>query len=48
MLYFYYRDFQALKNMNISIAEKRITALIWPSGCAKSSGRGCSAHRANH
>ena len=34
--YFYYGDFQALKNMNISIAEKRITALIGPSGCGKS------------
>jgi len=33
---FYYGNFQALKNMNISIAENRITALIGPSGCGKS------------
>jgi phosphate transport system ATP-binding protein len=33
---FYYGDFQALKHMNISIAEHRITALIGPSGCGKS------------
>ena len=33
---FYYGDFQALKNMNIPIAENRITALIGPSGCGKS------------
>jgi phosphate transport system ATP-binding protein len=32
----YYTDFQALKNINISIAEKRITAMIGPSGCGKS------------
>ncbi len=33
---FYYGDFQALKGMNIPIAEHRITALIGPSGCGKS------------
>jgi len=32
----YYGDFHALKNLNISIKEKRITALIGPSGCGKS------------
>jgi phosphate transport system ATP-binding protein len=32
----WYGDFQALKNINISIAEKRITAMIGPSGCGKS------------
>jgi phosphate transport system ATP-binding protein len=32
----YYTDFHALKNINISIAEKRITAMIGPSGCGKS------------
>jgi len=32
----WYGDFHALKNINISIAEKRITAMIGPSGCGKS------------
>ena len=32
----YYGDFQALKNMSISIESNRITALIGPSGCGKS------------
>ena len=31
-----YGDFQALKNINLSIAEKEITAFIGPSGCGKS------------
>lgn len=33
---FYYGDFQALKNINIDIAEKKVTAFIGPSGCGKS------------
>lgn len=33
---FYYGQFQALKNLNFSIAKNRITALIGPSGCGKS------------
>ncbi|MBL8529839.1 MAG: phosphate ABC transporter ATP-binding protein [Burkholderiales bacterium] len=33
---FYYRDFQALKNINVPIYEKKVTALIGPSGCGKS------------
>ncbi len=33
---FYYRDFQALKNINVPIYEKQVTALIGPSGCGKS------------
>jgi phosphate transport system ATP-binding protein len=33
---FYYRDFQALKKINIPIYEKKVTALIGPSGCGKS------------
>ncbi len=33
---FYYTDFQALKNINIDIAEKKVTAFIGPSGCGKS------------
>jgi len=32
----YYRDFKALKNINLQIAEKEITAFIGPSGCGKS------------
>jgi phosphate transport system ATP-binding protein len=32
----YYGDFQALKSINMDIAEKEITALIGPSGCGKS------------
>ena len=35
-LSFYYGSFRALKNINLSIPEKRITALIGPSGCGKS------------
>jgi len=32
----YYGEFHALKNVNVSIAQKEITALIGPSGCGKS------------
>ncbi|BEP28352.1 phosphate ABC transporter ATP-binding protein PstB [Helicovermis profundi] len=32
----FYGDFKALKNINIDIKEKGITALIGPSGCGKS------------
>ncbi|MBQ2747114.1 MAG: phosphate ABC transporter ATP-binding protein [Firmicutes bacterium] len=32
----YYGDFQALKNVNLEIPEKEITAFIGPSGCGKS------------
>ena len=32
----WYGDFQALKNINISISEKEVTAFIGPSGCGKS------------
>ncbi|HUX26796.1 MAG TPA: phosphate ABC transporter ATP-binding protein PstB [Burkholderiales bacterium] len=35
-LNFYYGTFQALSNVNLEIAEKRITAFIGPSGCGKS------------
>lgn len=35
-LFLYYGDFQALKNVNCSIAEKKITSIIGPSGCGKS------------
>lgn len=33
---FYYGDFMALKNINLSILERNVTALIGPSGCGKS------------
>ena len=32
----WYNDFQALKNINISIEENEITSFIGPSGCGKS------------
>lgn len=32
----YYGDFHALKNINLEIPEKQITAFIGPSGCGKS------------
>ncbi|MDD4509136.1 MAG: phosphate ABC transporter ATP-binding protein PstB [Eubacteriaceae bacterium] len=32
----FYGDFQALKNINLSMPEKKITAFIGPSGCGKS------------
>ena len=33
---FYYGKFQGLKNVNLDIAENRVTAFIGPSGCGKS------------
>lgn len=33
---FYYGNFKALKNINMNIKEKEITAFIGPSGCGKS------------
>jgi len=33
---FYYGAFHALKNVNLNIAERRVTAFIGPSGCGKS------------
>jgi phosphate transport system ATP-binding protein len=35
-LNFYYGKFQALKNISLRIAEKKVTAFIGPSGCGKS------------
>jgi phosphate transport system ATP-binding protein len=40
-LNFYYNLLQALKNINLPIAEKRITALIGPSGCGKTTYLRC-------
>lgn len=37
----WYGDFQALKNINIEIPEKKITAFIGPSGCGKSTFLKC-------
>ncbi len=31
----YYKDFQALKSVNLSIPPKKVTAFIGPSGCGK-------------
>ena len=33
---FYYGDFHALKNINLDIESKKVTAFIGPSGCGKS------------
>jgi phosphate transport system ATP-binding protein len=33
---FFYGRFQALKNVNVEVAERRVTAFIGPSGCGKS------------
>jgi len=35
-LSFYYGNYRALKDINLSIAEKMVTAFIGPSGCGKS------------
>ena len=35
-LNFYYGNFRALKDINLKIAEKMVTAFIGPSGCGKS------------
>lgn len=35
-LNFYYGNFHALKNVNMSIKENKVTAFIGPSGCGKS------------
>ena len=35
-LNFYYGSFHALKNINLDIPEKKVTAFIGPSGCGKS------------
>ena len=33
---FYYGKFHALKNIDLEVAERRVTAFIGPSGCGKS------------
>ena len=38
---FYYGDYQALKNINLTLYDKRVTALIGPSGCGKSTFLRC-------
>lgn len=35
-LSFYYGDFQAIRDVNLSIMENKVTAFIGPSGCGKS------------
>lgn len=38
---FYYGDVHMLKNVNLPIAEKKVTALIGPSGCGKTTYLRC-------
>jgi phosphate transport system ATP-binding protein len=33
---FYYKQYEALKNINLSLQDKKVTAFIGPSGCGKS------------
>ena len=40
-LSFYYGSFSALKNINMMLNEKQVTALIGPSGCGKSTFLRC-------
>jgi len=40
-MHFYYSKFRAVKNVDLSIAPKKITALIGPSGCGKSTVLRC-------
>ena len=40
-LNFFYGENQALKNLSMSIADRRVTALIGPSGCGKSTFLRC-------
>jgi phosphate transport system ATP-binding protein len=35
-LRFFYKDFEALKGINLTLYDKRVTAFIGPSGCGKS------------
>ncbi|GGF33176.1 phosphate import ATP-binding protein PstB [Aliidongia dinghuensis] len=35
-LRFYYKKYEALKTINLTLADKRVTAFIGPSGCGKS------------
>ena len=35
-LKFYYGDYLALKNINLQVAQRKVTAIIGPSGCGKS------------
>ncbi len=40
-LHFYYGSFHALKNINMVVPEKQVTALIGPSGCGKTTFLRC-------
>src|SRR5437870_8408730 len=35
-LSFFYKDYEAVRNINISLYDKQVTAFIGPSGCGKS------------
>lgn len=39
---FFYGDFQALKDISMTIEEKSVVAFIGPSGCGKSTSSVCS------
>ena len=41
---FYYGSFHALKNINMTVPEHSVTALIGPSGCGKYSGAQNRSH----
>lgn len=40
-LSFYYGAYQALKKLNVAIADRKVTALIGPSGCGKTTFLRC-------
>src|SRR5258708_33145537 len=35
-LSFFYKDYEAVRNINVSLYDKQVTAFIGPSGCGKS------------
>jgi phosphate transport system ATP-binding protein len=40
----FYGDFRAVKDVNLSVERKKVTAIIGPSGC----GRHCAAFLQSH
>ncbi len=41
-LNFHYGNYRALKDINLIVPEKMVTAFIGPSGCASARAPGCS------